>query len=190
MQSIASATRYLKSQDNTASDSEWPWQIRNTSGPNKAPEPQTSLFRTPWTCQVWRVVIFRVPFAKFWQMSLFSQARVEIASLRTILNIQKKQEMTLILTCANLDLLGRVKSMLWEFQTRHVHGNPLFRSAVSTRQADTSQGRRIFESQAESCCQVQVRNLPIKQCNQSLKRYKKILSSLYLISKPCVPKTT
>lgn len=49
---------------------EWPWQIR-TSGPNKAPEPQTSLFRTPWTCQVWRVVIFRVPFAKFWQMSLF-----------------------------------------------------------------------------------------------------------------------
>ena len=92
MQSIASATRYLKSQDNTASDSEWPWQIRNTSGPNKAPEPQTSLFRTPWTCQVWRVVIFRVPFAKFWQMSLFSQARVEIASLRTILNIQKNKK--------------------------------------------------------------------------------------------------
>jgi hypothetical protein len=98
--------------------------------------------------------------------------------------------MTLVLTCADLDSLGHVKSMLWEFQTRHVHGNPLFRSAVSTRQADTSQGRRIFESQAESCCQVQVRNLPIKQCNQSLKRYKKILSSLYLISKPCVPKTT
>jgi hypothetical protein len=39
-------------------------------------------------------------------------SRVEIASLRTILKYSKKQEMTLVLTCADLDSLGHVKSML------------------------------------------------------------------------------
>lgn len=40
------------------------------------------------------------------------QSWVEIASLRTILKYSKKQEMTLVLTCADLDSLGHVKSML------------------------------------------------------------------------------
>ena len=69
-------------QDSTVSDPDKSGHLVQT-------RPQTSLFRTPWTCQVWRVVIFRVPFAKFWQMSLFGQARMEIASLRTILRYSK-----------------------------------------------------------------------------------------------------